>query len=73
MTYSLQDAVAAEVRAEMARQHKYQEDIAQVLGISRVVVGMRLNGRTPFKLNEVEALAAYFGVPISSLIRERAA
>ncbi len=57
----------------MARRHLLHDDIAQVLGISRPGVGMRLNGRTPFRLSEIERLAEYFDVPVSALIRERVA
>jgi transcriptional regulator with XRE-family HTH domain len=73
MTSSLAETVAAEIRAEMARQHKNQWDLAECLGITRSVISLRLNGHRPFKLTEVELLADYFGVPITSLIRERAA
>jgi len=72
MTCSLAENVAAEIRAEMGRQRKSHEDLAQVLGIARSAVTVRLLGQRPFKLAEVERLAEYFGVPLSSLIRERA-
>ena len=73
MTSSLAATVAAEIRAEMGRQQKSQEDLADVLGIARSVISLRLNGHRSFKLAEIEQLADYFGVPITSLIRERVA
>ncbi len=73
MASSLAEIVAAEVRAEMGRQRKSQDDLADVLGIARSVISLRLNGHRPFKLAEVELLADYFGVPLTSLIRERVA
>jgi transcriptional regulator with XRE-family HTH domain len=73
MASSLAEIVAAEIRAEMGRQRKSQDDLADVLGIARSVISLRLNGHRPFKLAEVEQLADYFGVPITSLIRERVA
>lgn len=73
MTSSLAETVAAEIRAEMARQRKNQDDLADCLGIARSVISLRLNGHRAFKLTEVERLAEYFGVPITSLIRERVA
>jgi transcriptional regulator with XRE-family HTH domain len=73
MASSLAEIVAAEIRAEMGRQRKSQDDLADVLGIARSVISLRLNGHRPFKLAEVELLADYFGVPITSLIRDRAA
>jgi transcriptional regulator with XRE-family HTH domain len=73
MTSSLAATVAAEIRAEMGRQQKSQEDLADVLGTARSVISLRLNGHRPFKLDEVQRLADYFGVPITALIRERVA
>jgi transcriptional regulator with XRE-family HTH domain len=73
MTFSLSESVAAEVRAEMARQSKTQADLGRVLGLVQPAISLRLRGKRPFKLNELDRLARYFGVPISSLIRERAA
>jgi transcriptional regulator with XRE-family HTH domain len=73
MTESLSDAVAGEIRAEQARQRKTQEDLAQCLGITPQAVSRKLAGERPLRLDEVQRLADYFGVPITSLIRERVA
>ncbi len=73
MTFSLSQSVAAEVRAEMARQSKTQADLGRVLGVVQPAISLRLRGKRPFKLDELERLADYFDVPLSSLIRGRVA
>lgn len=57
----------------MGRQRKEQKDLAEALGVTQATISRRLSGERPFSLNDLERLAAYFGVPLASLIRERAA
>lgn len=65
MASSYSERVAAEVRAEMARQRRTQGDIAAALGWSQQFLSRRLTGDQPFALDEIEALASELGVPIS--------
>jgi len=48
-----------------------QQDLADVLGSSRHLVGKSLNGRRDFKVGELETLSALFGVPVSAFFGER--
>jgi transcriptional regulator with XRE-family HTH domain len=66
----IKTAVERNVRAEMARQLESQADVARVIGLSPTAMGARLRGQTPFKADEVKALAAHFGVTISYLYGE---
>lgn len=73
MTCSLAETVAAEIRAEMARQRKTQSDVAECLDFDRASLSLRLSGKRDFKLSELERIAEFLDVPLASLIRERAA
>ncbi len=63
MTDGLQHTVAAEIRAEMARQRKTQQDLAGQLGISAQQVGQRLGGKIAFDVRELGVIADYLDVP----------
>jgi len=65
-TYS--QRVAAEVRAEMARQRRTQTDIGAAIGWSQQFLSRRLTGEQPFGIDEIEALAAELGVPLAKLM-----
>ena len=73
MTQTLSAAVAANIRAELARQRVSQFVVADRLGLSQAAVSRRLSGGTPFELDEVEAIASLLAVPLVDLIAERAA
>lgn len=59
------EAIASEVRAEMARQRKTQGDLADALGISRPTAAKRLNAVQPFDASELYVVATWLGVPPS--------
>lgn len=56
--------IAANVRAEVARFGLTDAEFAADLGMTAMSVSRRLNGHTPFTTAEVDAIAAYFGVPV---------
>ena len=58
--HQLRGAVAATVRAEMARRHLTQSDVADAIGVPRTGVSRRLTGQTPFDVDELAALADLF-------------
>jgi transcriptional regulator with XRE-family HTH domain len=58
------DAIAAEVRAEVARQQKSQREIGEILGLPQPSVQLRLKGERAFRAEELAALAAALGVPV---------
>lgn len=68
MTEPLPERVAGEVRAEMGRQRLNQRQIAEALGITQGAVWKKLDGRTPFRLAELETLADLFQVPVVQLL-----
>lgn len=63
------DAIAAEVRAEMARQNKSLADLGDVLGVTRQSMHLRLRGTQPFRGEELILIARYLGVPAEQFVR----
>lgn len=63
MQADVRRAIAAEVRAEIARQCKTQRDVAEVIGVDQGSAGRRLNGERSFRAEELAAVAAWLGVP----------
>jgi DNA-binding Xre family transcriptional regulator len=61
--------VAEEIRAEMARQQKTQVALMAATGLKRNTLHSRLNGRYPFRLEEVAAICRFLGVKTSDMIR----
>lgn len=57
--------VAGEIRAELARQGKPMSALALAAGISPATLTRKLNGRTAFYLEEIDAIAAFLGFPTS--------
>lgn len=68
MTTPLTENVAAEARAQLARQNISRTDAAAKLGISRTLLWQRLRGESPFTLPELESLAELVGVPVSRFL-----
>lgn len=62
------ERVAANVRAEMARRSYSQRQLAADLGIAQQGLSQRLNGRVPFRVNELDRIAAILGVDLAALI-----
>ena len=54
----------------MARHGKSRSDIAELLGTTRESVRRRLNGDVTFRVDELQKIARYLGVPIAALIGE---
>lgn len=71
MTASL--AVAAEVRAEMARRQMTATEIARQLHRSRAFMSRRLNGEVPFDVAELEEIAKILGLPANHFFAKAAA
>lgn len=63
------DAVAAEIRAEMARQRLTQTALAERLDVNRAYVVRRLSGDTPLTVGDVAAIAAALDVRFADLTR----
>ncbi len=63
------DVVSAEVRAWAARHGLRQKHLSEILGISQPQVSARLNGHLPWNTDEIDALAAAFGIEPGDLMR----
>jgi transcriptional regulator with XRE-family HTH domain len=68
MSTLLPGRVAAEVRAEMARQQVNQQTIAEALKRSRQHLSRRLTGEIPFDVAELEIIAQALGVPVAQFL-----
>jgi len=67
------EAVAAELRAEMARQRKTVNDLASLLQISQSAASRRFNGEMDVSLDEISVVAEWLGVPFTDwLVRATA-
>lgn len=65
--------VAAEVRAEMARQNKRNTELAQVLDVTPGTAGRKVAGRVEFTLTELFQVAQWLTVPLQNLYPDAAA
>jgi transcriptional regulator with XRE-family HTH domain len=61
-------SVAAEVRAELARQRRTQRDLAEAIGLSQQAASRRLCGEVPFDIAELAKVAKLLGVPIEHFL-----
>lgn len=69
---SFTNALAAEIRAEMARQNRTNIDLAAALYVHRVTASKIVNGRRPLNLEEVHTVAIWLGLNPRDLL-DRAA
>lgn len=67
-TDDIRQHIAAEVRAELARQRLSQREVADILDLPQSVVQLRLVGTRPFRAEELVQLATALGVPIARFI-----
>jgi transcriptional regulator with XRE-family HTH domain len=65
---ALRNRVAAEIRAEMARQNLSQMQVAARLGQGQPWVSRRIKGNASLDLDDLEAFAAALNVPTHSLL-----
>lgn len=68
-THSLDEAVAAEVRAGLARNEKTIGDLAARLGVAQHTAGARLKGKPGFSIAELEVAADFVGETSDELLR----
>lgn len=73
MEQTATERTAAAVRAELARRKIRGSDLATALGWARTTTWRRLNGTTPWGVDELSAVAAHLGVPVAALLPEREA
>lgn len=66
--YTFDEAVAAEVRAEMARQSLTTSTIADRIGVRRATIATRINGLAAFRSSELHGVARVLGLPAAELV-----
>lgn len=66
------EALAAEIRAEMARRQQTPSGLAAALGIHRVTASAICNGRAPIDVERLESIATWLELSPADLL-ERAA
>jgi transcriptional regulator with XRE-family HTH domain len=62
--------IANEVRSAAARSQKSQTQLAEALGTTQVAISRRMRGAVPFTGAELDALAVYLDVPITTFFPE---
>lgn len=62
------EAVAAEVRAHLARNRISQTTAAKAIGIAQSSMSRRLVGAQPFTVDELYGLADLFGIDPAQLV-----
>lgn len=60
--------MAAEIRAEMARQRKTGRELAAHLHCSQQSASRRVNGETAIDLDELASIAEWLEVPVMKLL-----
>lgn len=60
--------IAAEVRAELARQSVSQAEVGRWLELTKQAVNRRLLAEQPFRAEEIAILAAQLGVPAEQFL-----
>lgn len=60
--------VAAEIRAELARQGKSLSDLVEGTGIKRETLRRRLNGTYPLLADELIVICDYLDIGIATLV-----
>lgn len=62
------ERIAANVRAELARQQRSGSSLSKSLDWSQAAMARRLSGRIPFNVDELDRIAAELNVSLSYLI-----
>jgi transcriptional regulator with XRE-family HTH domain len=65
---STRTAVAANVRAEIARAGVQRRAVADAAGLSYEALHRRLHGRVAFDVDDLAAIARLLGIPMAQLL-----
>lgn len=65
----INEAVAEEVRAAMARKRINQTQLGRILGIGQSAISRRLSGEVPFDVVELHRVADATGMDLGLLLR----
>ena len=72
-TTKTSERVAAEVRAGLARKKMTQRELADRLDMGLPTLSRRLNGHTPFNVDELAAISQILGIGYAIFFGEDAA
>jgi transcriptional regulator with XRE-family HTH domain len=61
----IRQRIAAEVRAEIARQGVTHRQLGNALGLDQSSASLRIQGRRPFRAEELVAVAEFLGVAVT--------
>jgi transcriptional regulator with XRE-family HTH domain len=70
MQAKLQGTIAAEVRAEMARQSKTQRQLGAAVGLDQAIVSRCLSGERAFRAHELVLVARFLGKSVEHFAPE---
>lgn len=73
MTESLAQHVADAIRREMFEQKRQQSDLGEFMGQTQPSVSRKLAGKAPLRIDELQQIATFLGVPVSRFFPEVAA
>lgn len=62
--------VVTAVRVELARRDLKAQALVEILGVTKAAISYRMNGHTPFSLEDLAAIATAWGIPIAQLLDE---
>ena len=65
---SIEDQIAEEVRALLARRRVTGRQISDRLGWSPAYLSRRLNGQTAFRISDLEELTSMLNIPVTRLL-----
>jgi DNA-binding Xre family transcriptional regulator len=66
------ERVADEVRAHMARQKLSAAKLSATVGIPKATLSRKLNGKTPFLVDELMSICDVLDVDMTDLLRDAA-
>ncbi|ADG97659.1 helix-turn-helix domain protein [Segniliparus rotundus DSM 44985] len=66
--HTLSDAVAAEVRALLARRDMTRAQLAEKIGVEYPVLCRAVKGQRPWRLDELQKVADALAVPVAQLL-----
>lgn len=73
MRQSLTERVVLAIRVEMLRQNVSTPELAERIDKSYLWLQRRLNGTTPFLLEDINSISQALGLPLARLIESEAA
>ena len=67
------ELIAAEIRAELAKQEKTIPDLSEAIGIPVTTARRSAKGQRAMTIDEIADTASYLGIPVTELLRRAVA